>query len=264
MSEERPTKTPDPSAIPDAPAAHTPGGSPPTPPAWSYRAGASPNPGPAGERSASRGSVPVQPRPVGASRPADTPVLPVRGGSISLGPAGRERSPLAVALLSMLTLGLYALVWHRRINNEMSDFDPRMRVRAGGSVLAVTIAWLLGLIVSLAGAARIVLDAFHVSLPFDPHFTVTQAYYLLGAIVVVPYLILVLPFALVAVVMTLERIRIVQDRVGVSVDSQLQPAHAVWWLIVPVVGGLAMIASMQRRLNRVWQQASVHAVGRRA
>jgi len=160
-----------------------------------------------------------------------------------------------------LTLGLYALLWHRRINDEMSDFDPRMRVSAAASTFAVTIAWLLGLIVSLAGVARLLVDVFKVSLSFDPHFSATQAFFVLGGLVVVPYIVLVLPFSLVAVVMTLERIRVIEDRVGITADVQLRPARTVWLLIVPVIGGLMMIAAMQRRLNRVWEHAAPRPAG---
>ncbi len=240
--------------IPVAPPAHSPSGSPPTPPAWSYRAGGAPV-GPSGS------ATPAG--PMRHQRPQGAPALPgpARGGATSFGPAGRERSPLAVVLLSVLTLGVYTLLWHGRINDEMSDFDPRMRVRAASSMLAVGLAWLIGCLVTLAGAARIVVHVLNVSLPFDPHVTVTQAYYLLAGIVAVPYITLVIPFSIVAVVMTLERIRVVEDRIGLTTDVQLQPAHTVWWLIVPVIGGLAMIATMQRGLNRVWEQAGPRPAG---
>ncbi len=260
MSEEKDADTPEQSTdVPVAPPAHGPAGSPPTPPAWSYRAGGAPV-GPGAPAPANAVAPPAR-----HQRPEGAPALPgpVRSTASSFGPTGRERSPLAVVLLSALTLGAYALIWHNRVNDEMSDFDPRMRVSAGSSTLALTIAWLLGLLVTLSGAARIVLDLLKVSLPFDPHFSTLQAYYLLGGIVAVPYLVLALPFSVIAVVMTLERIRILEDRVGRTTDMQLRPTRAVWLLIVPVLGGLVLIAAMQRRLNRVWEEAEPRPAGLR-
>jgi len=261
-----PTSTP---TTPVAPAAHGSQATPPTPPAWSYRAAGAPiDPSAAPTADdpalapASRGQ---SQSPAARTRPDGAPALPgpARTLATSLGPAGRARSPLVVVVLSVLTLGVYALIWYGRVNAEVSDFDPRMRVRTGGSTLAVAIPWLLGLLVSLAGAARIVLDQLKVTLPRDPHFTVQQAYYLLAGIGAVPYIALVLPFSLIAIVMTLERIRIAEERVGTTPDKQVQPTRVVWLLLVPVLGGLALMSTMQRRLNRIWQQSAPRPAGLR-
>jgi Domain of unknown function (DUF4234) len=174
----------------------------------------------------------------------------------SHGPAGKRRSRLAVIGLSVMTLGVYALVWHKRINTEVADFDPHMHVRAGRSTIAVTIAWLLGLLVSMAGAARIVLDAMKITPPFDPHFTVTQGYFLLGGLLVIPYLVLALPFSSVAVAMTLERVRMAEDRAGKTADVQIRPVQTMCLLFVPIIGGLTLISHVQRRLNQIWEIAS--------
>lgn len=174
----------------------------------------------------------------------------------SYGPAGKRRSRLAVVGLSLITLGGYTLVWHKRINTEVADFDPHMHVRAGRSTVAVTVAWLLGLLVSLAGAARIVLDAMKFTLPFDPHFSVTQGYLLLGGLLVIPFLVLALPFSSVAVAMTLERVRMAEDRAGKTADVQIRPVQAMCWLFVPVIGGLVLISHVQRRLNQIWETAA--------
>ena len=182
-----------------------------------------------------------------------SPPAPVHAPSVSLGPIGKRRSPAAVVLLSVVTLGAYALIWHKRINTEMGDFDTRMHVRPGRSAIAVGIPWLLGLLISLAGAARIVLDQLHVGLAFDPHFTVTQGYFLLAGLLIVPYLELALAFSAAAVVMTLERVRTAEDRSGLTTDVQVRPTEAAWLLIVPVVGGLALQALVQRRLNAIWE-----------
>jgi hypothetical protein len=191
-----------------------------------------------------------------------TPPAPVPTPSVSLGPIGKRRSPGAVVLLSVVTLGAYALIWHKRINTEMGDFDTRMHVRPGRSAIAVAIPWLLGLLISLAGAARIVLDQLHVGVPFDPHFTVTQGYFLLAGLLIVPYLELALAFSAAAVVMTLERLRTAEDRSGLTTDVQVRPTEAAWLLIIPVVGGLALQALVQRRLNAVWEQTMPSPVAR--
>ena len=191
-----------------------------------------------------------------------SPSVPVHTPSPSLGPIGKRRAPSAVVLLSVLTLGAYALIWHKRINTEMGDFDTRMHVKPGRSAIAVAIPWVLGLLTSLAGAARIVLDQLHVGLPFDPHFSVTQGYFLLAGLLVVPYLELALAFSAAAVVMTLERVRTAEDRAGLTTDRQVRPTEAAWLLIIPVVGGLALQALVQRRLNAVWEQTLPSPVAR--
>jgi Domain of unknown function (DUF4234) len=171
----------------------------------------------------------------------------------SLGPVGKSRSTVAVVALSIVTLGVYSLVWHNRINREIGNFDTRMHVMPARSTLAVAIPWALGWLVSIAGAVRIVLAVLNVNLPFDPHFSVLQAYALLGGGLVIPYLVLLLPFSAIASVMTLERVRIVEDRIGRTTDVQLQPTRAICWLLLPAAGGLVLMATVQRRLNRVWQ-----------
>jgi len=184
----------------------------------------------------------------GVVLPETTPTM-----TPSLGPIGKQRSTLAVVALSIVTLGVYSLVWHNRVNREIGYFDTRMHVIPGRSTLAVTIPWVLGWLVSLAGAVRIVFAVLNVNLPFDPHFSVLQAYGLLAGVLVIPYLELLLPFSAMALIMTLERVRIVEDRIGRTTDVQLRPVRAVCWLLMPIVGGLVLMAIVQRRLNRVWQ-----------
>jgi hypothetical protein len=171
----------------------------------------------------------------------------------SFGPPGKRRSTMAIVLLSVVTLGVYSLIWHQRVNREVGNFDPRMHVIPGRSTLAVAIPWALGWLVSIAGAVRIVLAVANVTLPFDPHFTVLQAYALLGGFVLIPYLELLLPFSAVAMVMTLERVRIVEDRMLRTTDVQLRPTRAIYWMLLPVAGGLILMAIIQRRLNRAWE-----------
>ena len=183
----------------------------------------------------------------GVAAPARTPAM-----TASFGPVGKRRSTAAVVALSIVTLGLYTLVWYHRVNREAGYFDTRMHVIPGRSTVAVTVPWVLGWLVAIAGATRIVLAVLNVSLPFDPHFTVLEAYGLLGGGLAIPYLSVLLPFSCAAWVMTLERVRIVEDRIGRTTDVQLRPARTIFWMLLPVIGGLVVIATIQRRLNRVW------------
>jgi hypothetical protein len=168
------------------------------------------------------------------------------------GPVGAHRSALVVALLSVVTLGVYALVWHHRINRELEEFDPKMYSRPTRSTVAVAAPWLAGLVVTLAGAALIVGARLSLNLPFATHVTTTQAYYLLGGLLAVPYLTLLLPFSVVAVVMTLERLRCAEEHVGTTTDRQVRAVAASALLALPVIGGLLLVGMTQRRVNAVW------------
>ena len=179
----------------------------------------------------------------------------------SLGPAGTRRHPLAVAVLSAITLGAYTVGWHARVNREMSDFDARLEVHPGASAFGVALAWLAGLLCTLAGAAIIVAHALRVgpalarlaSGPAILGVSVPWHDLMLAGLVAVPYLTLLLPFSVIALVMTLERARLVQERVGIRADRQLRPVVRACLLLLPVVGGLWYVASLQSCLNRVWQ-----------
>lgn len=181
----------------------------------------------------------------------------------SLGPAGEPRHPAAVTVLSVVTLGAYAVAWHAQVNREMSDFDARLEVRPGVSTLPVGLAWTIGLLSTLAGAAAVIAHALHAG----PHLftftsgpallgvTVPWAYLMLCGLIAVPYLVLLLPTSSVALVMTLERVRLVQERVGIRPDRQLHPVRRAALLLLPVVGGLWHVASIQACLNAAWRAA---------
>lgn len=232
---------------PDAPpAAHGGGVLPPAPAMWSYPAG-----GIAGRDAAERPAGLIAGRDsADRHKPLEAPAAP------SLGPEGKRRSPWAVVVLSALTLGIYALVWHQRVNVEVTDFDTRMYVRAGRSTVAVFTGWLVGLITSVAGAVLILSTQMHVTLPYRPPLSTIEQYLLLGGLLVVPYLMLALPFCILAVSMTLERVRIAEDRAGRPTDMQLRPVTYTWLLAIPVAGGLLLMGLVQRRLNQVWELVS--------
>jgi hypothetical protein len=188
---------------------------------------------------------------------AETQTATEQGGSpeeFYFGPVGKRRKPAAVLVLCVITFGLYGLVWHNRNNHELGDFDPQMQVHAARSTWAVVIPWLIGLLVTLAGAARIGLSAANVTLSFNPGFDVHAAYFLLAGLLVVPYLTLLLPFSYASVVMTAERIRIVEERVGLTTDVQVHPAAVGALLLIPLVGPLLLIGMEQRRINAAWQR----------
>jgi hypothetical protein len=212
-------------------------------PRWSFPGvAAEPSPLPAADGSQSE-------LPFAAAAPALAPPRPMP----LFGPVGRTRSTVLVPLASALTLGVYALVWHHDINRELEEFDPKLHSRPRRSMVALLIPWLAGLLLTLAGAALILISRFHVHLPFDPHVTTTQAWYMLAGLVVVPYLVLLVPFSVVAVVMTLERLRSVEEHVGATTDRQVRPVGTSLLLAIPLAGGLALLALEQRRLNAIWE-----------
>jgi hypothetical protein len=163
--------------------------------------------------------------------------------------------------LSVVSLGCYTVGWHARVNRAMLDFDARLEVRPRVSALGVALPWLIGLLSTLAGAGLILAHVLRLGLslprfaagPTALGFTVPWAYLLLGGLIVVPYLVLLMPTSAVAVVMTLERTRLVQERVGLRPDRQIHPVRRACILLIPIAGGLWHVASVQASLNRVWQ-----------
>jgi len=158
-----------------------------------------------------------------------------------------------VAVLSGLTLGLYSLVWHHRVNCEMGDFDPRLQVRPGRSTWAVSIPWLLGLAATLSGG--VLLAAAHIRPARVASLPGWLGYAMLAGLLVVPYLVVLLPFSNLAVTMSLERLRLVQEHTGVPGDVQVQPVREVARLLIPLLGGLIVQRRAQRRLADVWDWA---------
>lgn len=175
------------------------------------------------------------------------------------GPVGKRRSVVAVILLSVVTLGLYTVIWHGRVNREMSDFHFGLDVHPRRTATAVAAAWLIAFAVTAAGAARVAIHLAHVSIPFDPQVTASQAVFLVPAVLAAPILYVLLPFSLVAVVMTIERVRLVEAHSGLPTDQQLRPASLVWALLVPLIGGPLVLAREQSRLNATWERAASRA-----
>jgi cbb3-type cytochrome oxidase subunit 3 len=53
------------------------------------------------------------------------------------GKIGKKRNPFAVWLLTLITLGIYGLVWWYKANRETRDFDNSIKVTPGLAVLAL-------------------------------------------------------------------------------------------------------------------------------
>jgi hypothetical protein len=223
-------------------------------PTWSFR-----------ERTPRTPVAPSPPAPVDrnqAELPLAAAAKPVEAARPHplFGPIGRPRSAVAVALLAVVTLGISALVWHHRVNRELEEFDPKLHSRPVRSTAAVAIPWLVGLLVTVAGAALIVGARLSFNLPLASHVTGAQTYYMLAGLAAVPYLTLLAPFSAVAVVMTLERLRCVEEHVGTTTDRQVRAVGSAMLLLIPVVGGLVLLSVAQRRINVIW--AAVAPAGR--
>jgi hypothetical protein len=216
-------------------------------PSWSY-------PGPEAPEAPSTPDDPSPPAPAHRDQvelPFAATAPPPRPQP-TFGPVGRRRSALVVPLLAAITLGVSALIWHHRVNRELEEFDPRLHSRPRRSTVAVAVPWLIGLLTTLAGAALIVTARLSIHLPFDPHVSTAQAYWLLSGLALVPYLTLLLPISAVAIVMTLERLRCVEEHIGTTTDRQVRPVGSSLLLAVPLAGGLFLLAVEQRRINAIW------------
>jgi hypothetical protein len=162
---------------------------------------------------------------------------------------GRRRHPLAVLGLSVITLGGYLVVWHNRINHELSNFDARIDVRPGRSTFAVLLPWFAGFAASIAGA---VLLALRLSNHAVDAVSQPVTIGLCAGLAVTGMLVLFFPPAIVAITMTLERLRLVEERVGMGNELQLRPVRRLVVLSIPLFGVFAYIVGVQRRLNAIW------------
>jgi drug/metabolite transporter (DMT)-like permease len=69
-------------------------------------------------------------------------------------PLGKDRSPGAVLGLSIITLGIYYLVWYFKINSEIRRHDPDIKVSPILAVLAAMIP-IMNIVSAYGTAARI-------------------------------------------------------------------------------------------------------------
>lgn len=54
-------------------------------------------------------------------------------------PAGAPSSPVVTWLLTLVTLGIYWLVWYYKVNKQVKAIDPTIEVKPGMAVVAVTL-----------------------------------------------------------------------------------------------------------------------------
>ena len=159
-------------------------------------------------------STEPQPPPFAASTPhgatttdpAPRPTSPVTPASAGYAPptmpvVGAERSPNVVALLSIVTLGLYLIYWWYTVNREMRDFartvqptHPLAASSPGTSTLAVTLGALIivPVFVTAHSTARRVCEAMRLS-GLPPHDRPSPPLYMLmftvgGLLLVPPFL----------------------------------------------------------------------------
>jgi hypothetical protein len=88
------------------------------------------------------------PMPV-APYPTPQPPVGQRGA-----PLGKDRSPAAILGLSIITLGIYYLVWYYTINDEIRKHDPSIKVTPGWAVVALVFP-IASLVTGYSTAARI-------------------------------------------------------------------------------------------------------------
>lgn len=58
-------------------------------------------------------------------------------GAYQNGPSGKTRSPIGVFLLSIITMGIYGMVWYYKINTELRNYNSSIQVNPGMAVLAL-------------------------------------------------------------------------------------------------------------------------------
>ncbi|MEV3932911.1 MULTISPECIES: DUF4234 domain-containing protein [unclassified Streptomyces] len=77
---------------------------------------------------------------VAAGAPASTPAAPQLPGL-----AMKRRGPVAVWLgLTIVTFGIYQLVWYFKIHKELGEFDRRQNLNPGGSLMVLLfLGWTL-------------------------------------------------------------------------------------------------------------------------
>ena len=71
--------------------------------------------------------------------PATPPPPPAASG---WGPKGKVREPIAVAIFSIITLGIYYVVWSYKVFQENKDFSGQ----GVGGVIGLILALLLGIV----------------------------------------------------------------------------------------------------------------------
>lgn len=109
----------------------------------------------AGPRAAEPGSTPSVAPPAPSNVQMVRQVAPSSTVSPTAGaPLGKDRSPASVLGLSIITLGIYYLVWYGKLNGEIRRHDPDIKVSPGWAVVAAMVP-LCNIISAYSTAARI-------------------------------------------------------------------------------------------------------------
>ena len=74
--------------------------------------------------------------------PATPPSPPAAAAPPGWGPKGKVREPIAVAIFSIITLGIYYVVWSYKVFQENKDFSGQ----GVGGVIGLILALLLGIV----------------------------------------------------------------------------------------------------------------------
>lgn len=84
-------------------------------------------------------STPAPSTPAPSEPATEQPLIPAQQSNEGSAPGalGKRRGPFAVWLLSLITFGIYGLVWYYKINSELRDFNPSIQVRPGMALLAL-------------------------------------------------------------------------------------------------------------------------------
>ncbi len=90
-----------------------------------------------------------------AAAPSPSQAIPIAqpgppqgaGQALSVGPVGgpvpnaqmpgKARSPFGAWVLTLVTFGIYGIVWHYKVNRELRDYHPSIQVNPALAVLAL-------------------------------------------------------------------------------------------------------------------------------
>jgi hypothetical protein len=98
--------------------------------------------------------MPAIPDPRYAFPPAAAHNAGSVGYSPVIGPIGKDRSGAGILGLSIITLGIYYLVWYGKIQGEIRRHDPSIKVRSGLAVIAAMLP-VFNIVSAYSTAARI-------------------------------------------------------------------------------------------------------------
>lgn len=176
------------------------------------------------------------------------------GATADRGPAGRDRDPVVVVILTLVTLGIYRLLWLWEVSQEIDDFtgrDPSAHklVRIGYIVLGVTV------LVMLLAAVGIVVVGFS-GAPGAPASDAALAGF--GLIVILGFVVLLGAFLLPLIGEWRVWQKIHDDEIRADVRDPLDPVVQLILTLIPlinIVGFWIALYRTQDHLNALWRRA---------